>query len=471
MKGMWRRIRNHEFAEPLPQRNGAQPTSGQALELALTSDVRQNVVRHLSDEQRGSAEEGAFRAALGESADFRLPGIQGIASSDVSWSYLPTVFVVNVTEEDEGIEVAYIPDEMRNDVNLFLPLLLDNRRMELWIDLRGYWGEQSFITDAFVRPYRFSVEVVRGSWNATVRFVHRTRRQAGTLVGRVLVKMGEPDPNLLTDDVTMSARLERSESAYGQQALLVPRLEASTVAKPGDVCAVWVHGTASCALEGIKDLPALPQIPMYRFEHDTFHEIGENADNLATLINQLGYSRTHILAHSRGGLVARFCQQIVSNRYGKQCRVVTFGTPHLGTPMADAAAGGLALLMRAGDFIVDGIPYASYARRIAGMFVGVDLPAGVKAMQPSSEVLRSYASLLHQPFESWAGVYRDTGGTTSYGTDIGNIASGMFGDNTEHDLVVPTQSSLGGNTAMRLETSHFDYFKQAAVQSFIAQLK
>jgi hypothetical protein len=126
--------------------------------------------------------------------------------------------------------------------------------------------------------------------------------------------------------------------------------------------------------------------------------------------------------------------------------------------------------MRAGDFIVSGIPYASEARRIASMFVGVDMPAGIKAMQPSSEVLRVSASLLNKPFESWAGIYRDTGGKVSYGTDISNVIFGMFGPDMEHDLVVPTNSALGGNGTTRIETSHFDYFKQPAVQSFIAQL-
>jgi len=307
---MWRRIRNHDVAEPLSQRNGYQPTSAQAFELVQTSEIRRNVVRHLAAEQEGSSGDGAFRAAIGELPEFRFPGIRGIPNSDVSWSYLPTMFVVNVTEEDEGVEIAYIPDEKHDEINLFLPLLFDNREMDLWIDLRGYWGDESFITDAFVRPYHFSIDVVRGSWNATIRFVHRTRRQAGVLVGRVLVKKGQPTPNLLVNDFTMAARLDRSESVYGQQAAQVPRLDASTAPTQGDVCAIWVHGTASCCLEGIKDLPALPQIPMYRFEHDTFHEISENAIELAALISQLGYSRTHILAHSRGGLVARF-----ANRY------------------------------------------------------------------------------------------------------------------------------------------------------------
>jgi hypothetical protein len=118
---------------------------------------------------------------------------------------------------------------------------------------------------------------------------------------------------VIADDFTMSARLARSESVYAARAAEVPRLESSMRLIPDvDACAVWVHGTLSCGLEGLKDLPTLPKIPMYRFEHDTFHEIGENASELARLMNQLGYQRTYILAHSRGGLVRdlanRFCR-------------------------------------------------------------------------------------------------------------------------------------------------------------------
>jgi len=139
--------------------------------------------------------------------------------------------------------------------------------------------------------------------------------------------------------------------------------------------------------------------------------------------------------------------------------------------VADAANGGLAIFMRAGDFIVNGIPYASEVRRMAGMFVGIELPPGIRAMQPTSEVLRTSALFLNQPFDSWAGVFQDAGGSLGYGDDVDNIISGIFGSTIEHDLVVPTLSALGGNSATRIPCAHFDYFKSPAVQNYIASLK
>ena len=471
MKVMWRRVRNADLAEVLPQANNVQPTSGQAIELASTHDVRQNVLRHLRQEIESAPGDQTFGAQIGEIPEVRLAGIQGFPNTDVSWTYLSTLFVVNVTENDGAIEVAYVPNEKRDEPNFFQRLFFDNREIDVWIDLRGYWGNESFITDAFVRPYHVAVGVFENGLNATLRFAHSTRNKVGTLIGRVLVRKGQPRQNLIADDFTMSERLARSESVYAARAAEVPRLEISMQPVSGvDACAVWVHGTLSCGLEGLKDLPMLPKIPIYRFEHDTFHEIGENASELARLINQLGSERTYILAHSRGGLVARFSQQVLQSQYGRASSVITFGTPHTGTPVADAANGGLAIFMRAGDFVANGIPYASMVRRMASMFVGVELPPGIRAMQPTSEVLSTSALFLNQPFESWAGVHQDAEVSLGYGQDIDNIISGVFGPLVEHDLVVPTLSALGGNMATRVSCDHFHYFTNPAVQDYIASL-
>src|ERR1035438_378685 len=153
---MWRRVRKGEFAEVLPQTSDVQPTSGQAIELASTHDVRQNVLRHLRQEIESSPGDRTFGAGIAETATIRLAGVQGFPNTDVSWTYLSTLFVVNVTENDASIEIAYLPNERPEETNFFQPLFFDNRGMDVWIDLRGYWGNESFITDAFVRPFHFT---------------------------------------------------------------------------------------------------------------------------------------------------------------------------------------------------------------------------------------------------------------------------------------------------------------------------
>ena len=461
---MWRRVRGREVGEVLPQRNNVLPTSGVAYELAAENQVRPNVLRHLQVERESASLEAEFGSGLGFLPFARLD------NSDLSWLQLPTLFLCEVRENEEAVEIAFSPEGRHDDWSVFQSVYF-SRDVEVWIDLRGYYGNESFIVDTFVRPLELSVQLSQRSWNVALRFAHKTRETVGTLVGRVLVKLGRTPPNILSDDFTMASRLARSESVYASRAQEVPRLDRTAQQSTfHDACAIWVHGTLSCGLEGLKDLPQVPKIPMYRFEHDTFHEIGENASELADLVRGLGYKRIYLLAHSRGGLVARFAQQILASRYSILATVMTFGTPHYGTAIADMAAGGLALFMRAGDFLVSGIPHASMVRRIAGMYVGLRLPPGIAVMQPSSEVLKTSRYLLTHPFTAWGGVYREGGGSVGYGQDYTNIATGAFGTNVDHDLVVPTASSLGGCAVTQIECAHSDYLKNKDVRNVIASL-
>jgi pimeloyl-ACP methyl ester carboxylesterase len=463
---MWRAIRRGEVGEPLLQRNGVLPTSAEAFDLVANANIRPNLLRHLAQEREGASLEAEFSSGIGDRNSIAIP------NSDAMVVRLPTLFVVNVTEKDEEVEIAFFPEVEHGDEQVFKSILFDRRELEIWIDLRGYYGEGSFVTDFFVRPFHFSLRIVNGQWNASLRFFHNTRRRTGMLVGRVLAKLGKAPANLLARDFTMNQRLLQSETNNAVRAEQVPRLDASTKRSTEvDVCAIWVHGTLSCGLEGLKDLPILPQIPIYRFEHDTFLDIGENASQLCDWIRQLGYKRIYLLAHSRGGLVARYAQQMLSHpSYPATAEVMTFGTPHLGTPIADAAAGGLALFMRAGDYLMNGIPYSSMLRQIAGMFVGFELPPGIAAMRPESEVVRMNSDLLHQPFTSWAGIFRDGGPSVGYGFDVNNVAQGVFGPSVDHDLVVPTLSALGGNAQTQIWCGHSDYFKDSLVQQAIAAL-
>src|SRR5256885_2765355 len=68
--------------------------------------------------------------------------------------------------------------------------------------------------------------------------------------------------------------------------------------------------------------------------------VKERADHLAELIRSLPEGRVNVIAHSMGGLDARYA----ISRLGLEGRVaslVTVGTPHLGTPLADLALKGI----------------------------------------------------------------------------------------------------------------------------------
>jgi triacylglycerol lipase len=68
--------------------------------------------------------------------------------------------------------------------------------------------------------------------------------------------------------------------------------------------------------------------------------VAERAEQLAELVRSLPCERVNVIAHSMGGLDARYA----ISRLGLEGRVaslVTVGTPHLGTPLADLALKGI----------------------------------------------------------------------------------------------------------------------------------
>jgi triacylglycerol lipase len=68
--------------------------------------------------------------------------------------------------------------------------------------------------------------------------------------------------------------------------------------------------------------------------------VAERAEHLAELVRSLPCERVNVIAHSMGGLDARYA----ISRLGLEGRVaslVTVGTPHLGTPLADLALKGI----------------------------------------------------------------------------------------------------------------------------------
>jgi len=74
--------------------------------------------------------------------------------------------------------------------------------------------------------------------------------------------------------------------------------------------------------------------------------IAARAAELAAFVNELDARRVNVVAHSMGGLDARFALAHLGLRR-KVASLVTIGTPHRGTPLADAGVG---LAARSGIF-------------------------------------------------------------------------------------------------------------------------
>ncbi len=104
--------------------------------------MRRNVLCHLGQEIESSPDDQTFGAQIAEIPVVRFTGIPGLPITDVSWTYLWTLFVMDVTENDEAIEIAYVPNEKQNEANFFQPLFLDNRQMDVWIEPARLLGER-----------------------------------------------------------------------------------------------------------------------------------------------------------------------------------------------------------------------------------------------------------------------------------------------------------------------------------------
>ena len=150
---------------------------------------------------------------------------------------------------------------------------------------------------------------------------------------------------------TIAVRVELG----GQDATLRPVERAhpadpAAAAPPADAARVW------------PGLPVLDERATWRFEHDTFLRIAQNVAHLVAAVREQciagspADAQRHIVlvAHSRGGNVARFALPALRQAFGGQgwtFAAVTLGSPHLGTQVFErvgqrwhglaAAVGGL----------------------------------------------------------------------------------------------------------------------------------
>lgn len=76
---------------------------------------------------------------------------------------------------------------------------------------------------------------------------------------------------------------------------------------------------------------------VYSFQVHPTAAVASRAGELARAIAALDAPRVNIVAHSMGGLDARFAASRLAP--GRVASIVTIGTPHRGTPLADLGAG------------------------------------------------------------------------------------------------------------------------------------
>ncbi|PRZ08585.1 hypothetical protein BCE75_101295 [Isoptericola sp. CG 20/1183] len=295
--------------------------------------------------------------------------------------------------------------------------------------------------------------------------------RAGYLVGRLLRRRsgstftGSRDPS-------RSARLARHRRALPHVAAATPEL---ADAGPHDRAVVVVHGTMSCAIplaETVLDVvgAAGVDVPVLRFEHDTWLPIWESVDELVAGVRALGAASVLLVGHSRGGLVARDAGILLAAD-GVTVRTLTLGAPFGGTPVIDVTergrrglAAGLAALRSTSGPVVDVLTRA-VLRELRSQ-----LPEGIRDMHARSSCLGRLRATPGPPFVAAAGsVAPDGVGGDSWGAFPG-FFRGLF--DGANDRVVAVASATAGRdvTALHVRCDHSSYAGEPAVRAEIAAL-
>jgi len=262
-----------------------------------------------------------------------------------------------------------------------------------------------------------------------------------------------------------SAGVERDLALAGTAAAFDASALSTAPPPPADAAHVW------------PGLPTLDERATWRFEHDTFLRIAQNVAHLVAAVRRQCIAgappdaRRHIVlvAHSRGGNVARFALPALRKAFGKQgwtFAAVTLGSPHLGTHVFErvgrrwhgvaAAVGGLRHL---------GAPWMS--RETLAELVNLerglayDVPPGFHDVEPAGvdRMMRGRPA-TELPTGMWL-VGSHWG--PSAGVDVDTktwdwLFEDMMGAEEESDGLVRRLSALGGrapeNELLRASPDH-----------------
>ena len=286
------------------------------------------------------------------------------------------------------LELEYVPsreDERREHV---LPHRygLTQHEVETYFEFRNYIGRESWLTESMQRMQRIAG-----------RFVLTVRTRAAAIAGKVLRRASDRSQPTLTRDPGFSARLHRSEQEHSRCAAAFPDL-AQSAPSTAQRAAVFIHGTVSCGIQSLKELwPSLSAaglqkyVPLYRYEHDTFRPIDENAEELMTLIaERLQVDELYLIGHSRGGIVARYAAQLLESGRAKPNvkEILTIGTPHLGTPLVSMGTTVIHTIYKLGETVLSMVPAVGALSQAFGYLVdSPELPAGINALARDSQLL------------------------------------------------------------------------------------
>ncbi len=321
------------------------------------------------------------------------------------------------------------------------------------------------LVDAFIGEGTTRQTALARIVNGVAHFRLRLRGRAAVLMGTP-IRIAASSRASRDRDPFWRDRLTRLEQdpRYGELATKHPQLkDAGQTSAP---ISVLVHGTFSSCVSFLPDLSDLTGgTPLYRFEHDTMRPVTENADELVVALKKVGSPNVTLLAHSRGGLVGA----IAAHDMATVNKVLTFGTPHNGTPIVSSldnllgyATTAAALQMMS---VVEG---GLTAAHFGSALPGGQLPDGWTDMLPHASPIQLLRRIDRSAVTAFGGDFDgrkpELGTGPAFKAQV--IAELMQGKN---DLVVPTSSSKPASLPgmVLAQVDHFSYFKDQTVKDAI----
>jgi len=307
------------------------------------------------------------------------------------------------------------------------------------------------------------------------------------------VKQAEGEPRVLrmTDSAKPEELFQPIDGFEPWRALLPPGAEHRVL--------LFVHGFAS-STGGSHVASALPDFrsqydAILGYEHPTIsRDPLQNARDLLALIPDDLRLSVDIITHSRGGLVARSLIELLDAApHFTPRRLVTHGTPHGGTRLADKERWDrlISLGLTAASWLATATGVAFWIPKLLEFVLkaaaqGIFELPGIAAMAPKGEFIEK----LNAPGDpATAGRVRYAAATSMF--SIFNvehpgfrqafqaIATQAFMD-APNDLVVPTESmsaitfgsgGLPAERRLKVDVDHFSYFANPKVLEFLrAQL-
>ncbi|GIX23194.1 MAG: hypothetical protein KatS3mg122_0425 [Caldimonas sp.] len=217
--------------------------------------------------------------------------------------------------------------------------------------------------------------------------------------------------------------------------------------------AAWLPEDPSAASAGLwRGLPMLDGHCVWRFEHDTFLRVARNVDQLVDALERqvLGAAERGtlvLLAHSRGGNVARFALPRLRQRWPQwTICALTAGSPHLGTMVFRQIGrrwAGLSVLLGVFRDVASDVLDARQNTDllILERALAYDIPPGFKDVEPSGVARMAKDQSWPEGLIAWGSQWAPERGLPLDGRFWHRLVEDLGGLEADGDGIVPLHSS------------------------------